>query len=79
MVAWKEFFENRRVDKDERIIVWLARARKEGPRRPVSRWLRKLTRPVTSRFLSRDTTVLTQHELTTGLEQVYLEVMDQAD
>jgi len=77
--AWKDFFENRRVHQDDRILRWLVRKSKKPPSRPVQGWLRKLTRAVNSRFVTRDTTVLAEHELTAELEQVYLEVMDEAD
>ena len=77
--AWKDFFENRRVRNDERIIRWLIEGSKKGPPRPVKRWLRKLTRGVNSRFLTRDTTVLGEDELIAELDEVYREVIEEAE
>lgn len=77
--AWKDFFENKRVRNDERIIRWLIEASKKGPRRPVKSWLRKLTRGVNSRFLTRDTTVLGDDELMAELDEVYREVIEEGE
>jgi len=77
--AWKDFFENKRVRNDERIIRWLIERSKKGPPRPVKRWLRKLTRGVNSRFLTRDTTVLSDDELMAELDEVYREVIEEGE
>lgn len=77
--AWKDFLENRRVHEDDRIVRWLVQKSNKPPSSPVKRWLRKLTRAVNARFLTRDSTVLSEDELMAELEQVYLEVMGETD
>lgn len=73
--AWKDFFENRRVREDDRIIRWLIQKSKISPTTQRKNWLRKLTRGVNSRFLKRDTTVLTYDELMEELDEIHTEVL----
>ena len=77
--AWKDFFENKRVRNDKRIIRWLIERSKKGPPRPVKGWLRRLTRGVNSRFLTRDTTVLGEDELMAELDEVCREVIEEGE
>lgn len=76
--AWKDFFENKRVNADSRIVDWLVEKSKRGPKASIKNWLRKLTRAVNSHFLTRDTAVLTDEELAEELDEIYTRVLEQA-
>lgn len=73
--AWKDFFENSSVREDNRIIRWLIQKSKISHATHPKKWLRKLTRGVNSRFLKRDTTVLTYDELIEELDEIYAEIL----
>jgi hypothetical protein len=80
--SWVEFFDSSRIRQDERIIGWLkarshdtpTAAWKEFTQGTRQAWFRLLAKAIRNRFKTRDSTVLSEVELNSELDDVFDQV-----
>jgi len=72
--SWSEFFDRKVTKNDKRIIKWLASKANKDKIGSRQNWLRPLTKEIHGEFIKIDTSFLTEDELYSKLDRIFLDL-----